>query len=204
MKILLVIILIVCQFGCDCSKKNKMEKNKIIIMEKFDIVGFNKNKSENEYIIYNENDTITKLYETDDYYMRELSLNGKNFKYKYCYNKKNGSLISEFSFFYNMPIGTWKEYDENGKIIKLKNYDENFTFTIDDLVLKLRTELKIDLNSNENNQFESISINREYNKKTNKYFYNIDIPSHNGKYRFIKIDGISGKILINEIVNPIE
>lgn len=198
-------LVIVCQLGCNGQKKEeKVKSDNSKVMEKFDVIRFKENKSGDEYV-YNENDTIVKLYETDECYMKQLSFKQKNFKYNFCYDKASSSLISEFSFFYKMPIGTWKEYDLKGNTIKSKNYDEGYPFTVDELILKLKSELNIDLNDNKENQFETTSLHRMFDKETHKNAYFINIRAGNeGSHRLIKIDGEDGQVLADKLASTVE
>lgn len=65
--------------------------------------------------------------------------------YFYIYNKKSSLLQLKGQTFYNFPIGVWKEYDENGKLIKETNWDKNYPFKVEDLCKLIKEEYGVDL-----------------------------------------------------------
>lgn len=194
---------IICQLSCNNQKQTKINSVNNKTLEKFDLKKFNDKKIGNEYE-YNINDTLVKLSDEGECFIKELRLNNQNYKYYFYYDKINNLLVSESSFFYEMPIGTWNEYNKEGNLIKSKNYDQNFTFTINDLILKLKSELNIDINNNTNNQFETISVRRGYNNEINRYVYYINIPINEVSSKFVMIDGKNGSILANNLAYAIE
>ena len=194
-----IIIAIICILGCNDKKTNNLEKLNSTAMEKFDVKTFNDKKSNNAYE-YMVNDTIIKLYEEDECFKKELSANGNHFKHTFSYDKTTNSLVSEFSYFYSMPIGVFREYDKKGNLIKWKNYDEIFDFTVKDLIIVLKKDLKIDLTNDIDKQYESLSISRD----SDKCVYYISMPTKEGSIRLIEIDGKTGIILADRTNMGIE
>lgn len=58
---------------------------------------------------------------------------------------KNSSLKSINKIFYSFPVGTFKEYDESGKLIREVNNDTAYKFSIDDLINKIKKEYDVDI-----------------------------------------------------------
>ncbi|MFD2592285.1 hypothetical protein ACFSTE_15715, partial [Aquimarina hainanensis] len=113
-------------------------------MKTFDIETFEKNKIDNEYKIVTKDSTIIKQGLWHSGYEEIISYKGS---YIQTYNKyyKTGILKLTGDFYSNdFEKGVWKEYDEQGNLIKETDYDAPYKFTWED-VLKLIKERKIDM-----------------------------------------------------------
>ena len=123
-----------------CKAQNNQTKKS---MSTFDIVTFNKNKNNlNEYDFKLDNGVFVKQRkDSDEYYevleTKDSYLNTIN---TYYFNGKLKSTVKDFpsNFFH----GIYKEYDEQGKLIKEIDYDKGFNYTWEDL-LKLLKEREI-------------------------------------------------------------
>lgn len=106
---------------------------------------------------------------------------------EYSYDTKK--LLKSGNFFAgkypnaNFPIGVHQEYDENEILLKEINYDELFTFKIDDVAQKLKIELNIDI-------MDSRKI-RVYRSTTPNPNWYIKIE---GSLERITIDGRTGRL----------
>ncbi|MES2573601.1 MAG: hypothetical protein V4572_01540 [Bacteroidota bacterium] len=190
----LIIVFLLC-ISCN-NNTTDIEKLNTKTTEEFDLKRFHDNKTNNvyEYVV---NDTIVKLYEEKECYKKEVSIYNGSFKYTFVYNKTTNSLVNESGYFYGLPIGVWRNYDENGNLIKSENYDEGFDFTVKDLIVMLKKELQIDLI---NNEYQSLFVNRDLEKRfyfIDSYYYLIQID-----YRTIKVDGKTGVIISDETRYP--
>ncbi|WP_253784716.1 hypothetical protein [Flavobacterium sp. HSC-32F16] len=162
--------------------------------EKFDLKKFNENKLDSIYE-YTLQDTIVKLYESKDQYKKELVWDNHSFKQTSLYDKTTNLLVNQFCHFYAMPVGIWKSYDEKGVLISWKNYDENFDFTVKELIAMLKKDLQIDLINDTN--YKSLLIDRFSYKRLflfTSYCYVLQLNLMEGT-RTIKIDGKTGEIL---------
>lgn len=142
---------------------------------------------------YVANDTLFKLTESNDIYTEVTKPIHNNFEKHSFYDKKNLKLKCEGDFFSRMEIGIHKFYDENGNLIKEIDYDKNYTFTLYDLIVKVKKEFKIDLNKD----LKKIEISRGKNA-FNFHVYTINIPLVNNgypKWRKIIMDGTFGFII---------
>ena len=114
-------------------------------MKKFDIKTFNKHKTHlNRYIDTLNNGTIIKQSESIGFY-NEIIKSEKSYFQKINRYYKTGNLKLTGEYLYNsFKKGIWKEYNENGKLIKETDYDKDFEYTWEDLV-KLLKERKVDI-----------------------------------------------------------
>lgn len=204
MKKIIILLIGICLVQTSCKGQNNDEKNdsknktknkKNIIMKKIDekkLMMF-KSYDKQEYVV---NDTLFKLDEFEDIYIEIAKPIHENFQKHSVYDKKNLKLKREGQVFDRMPIGVHKFYDEKGNLIKETDFDRGFNFTINDLLVKVKKELKINLN----NDLKGIEISRGMNKKYNIPVYNIFIPvkTEDNSYptkRHIIIEGTTGNII---------
>ena len=193
----IIVLMIFCILSCNDKKTIYPEKLDTKNSAKFDLKKFNENKIDSTYE-YVLKDTIIRLYEEKDFYKKELIANNHSFNHVFGYNKTTNSLVNEFCYFFRMPIGVWKSYNEKGSLINWKNYDEGFDFTIKELIVKLKKDFQIDLINDTN--YQLLTIDRFSYKRLyfiTSYCYLLEIASMDGT-RIIKIDGETGEILSDE------
>jgi hypothetical protein len=143
-KIYLIVSLALISIFCNAQKKIKMEK--------FDVESFKKNR-------ISEQNSSNEYYKKDGtrFTASENGLGGYNvFEYPqepnlyYIYKSfhKNLFLKSREKRFIrgDFRVGIGYEYDENGNIIKIIDYDKPFTYTLDD-ILKYCKDNKIDVHN---------------------------------------------------------
>ena len=137
MKNIAVIILVSLITSCNAQKK--------IIMKKFDIEKFNKNKNYlNRFIDTLDNGTIIEQNIGGDGYYEVIKKKKEYFE-EYFEYFKSGKLKLGGEYFPNdFNKGVWKNYDEQGNLIKETNYDKGFDYTWEDL-LKLLKKRKVDI-----------------------------------------------------------
>ncbi|MGV0923550.1 hypothetical protein [Empedobacter tilapiae] len=102
--------------------------------------------------------------------------------------KKNGNI------FYTSSFGIWKEYDEQGKLIKETNWDKPYKISIDDVVAKIKEKYNINLENRE----EKGSLNRYLSSQLNNqpiYVAHLAIKDEPYKMKYVLIDGTTGDIL---------
>lgn len=128
----------------------------------------------------------------------------KNFKKIFVYDRNTLMLKSEGELFISMPIGIYKFYDEKGKLIKEIDYEKGFeNFTVNDLLLKVKKEFKIDLND----KINELSVSREIGKNDKIPIYVIRIPvtiDSRIKIRFIGINGITGNTIYDRVFEDVQ
>lgn len=127
---------------------NTCSAQKETTMKTFDIENFNKNKDHlNRYTFITEDSISVKQNRWQFGFEEIITKKGALIStYKKYYN--SGKLKLKGDFFPNdFEKGTWKEYDEQGKLIKETNYDAPYKFTWEDILIFIK-ERKIDINCN--------------------------------------------------------
>ena len=123
----------------NCKAQHNNIKNTKI--KTFDIATFEKNKDErNEFLIITKDDTQIKQTVWQFGY-EEIVIPNNSLIYTYNKYYKNGKLKLTGDFFPNdFEKGIWKEYDEQGNLIKETNYDAPYKFTWENVLdfIKMR------------------------------------------------------------------
>lgn len=199
-----MLLLIICLLQITCKsqedeKNNSFTNNQKVTKMKTlnqDILKIYKKYENEEYV---KNDTVFKLEEYDDIYLTTTKSVNNNFIERTIYDKKTLKLKREGISFINMPVGIHKFYDENGNLINERDFDKGFNFTVDNLISKLKKDLKIDLNT----EIEGLTIGRGIK---NYYIRIPQSPSEYSeyKYREILIDGTNGSIMSDKIITTNE
>lgn len=148
-----------------------------------------------------QNSAINTMNDTYVYITKPIN---KNFKKIFVYDKNTLMLKSEGELFTSMPIGIYKFYDEKGNLIKKIDYEKGFeNFTINDLLLKVKKEFKINLND----PINELSVSRDIGKKDKIPIYVVRIPVTIDsliKIRFIGINGITGDIAYDRVFKDVQ
>jgi hypothetical protein len=110
--------------------------------------------------------------------------------------------------FYDIPYGTEKEYDVNGKLIKETDYEKDYKFSIKDLCALIKKEYDVDLmiksdpNIDKSLQYYIGRNKTEIFKGYAPFCYNVTFYiQEGGGGKTIFIDGETGKILFETIKN---
>lgn len=188
------IIVCVLLMSCNVHKKENGIKpiNGKIVIKKFDNNYVKKIKKENQKIQLSENDSIIELEDSGDYYFERRKKSNEKLKKVFVYNKITHLLLSEGTLLDKLPIGIHKNYNEKGELIREINFDENFPFSVYDLIAKIKTTYQIDLNDIEND----VSVGKLIDKETGKRIYVIYYDkSDDGSYKYITAAGATGQIL---------
>ncbi len=143
MKTTLKYILIFMLFT-NCKAQNKTKS--VTKMKTFDIETFEKNKNSlNEYIFTVKDSTIIEQGQWHSGYEETIKYKES---YIQTYNKyyNNGKLKLTGNFYpENFNKGIWKEYDENGNLIKETDYDAPYKFTWEDIIAFIKKrKIKMD------------------------------------------------------------
>lgn len=192
LSLLSIIILMLCFIQCAGQKVTYQKSSSI---KKFDKAKYGK-LEENKNLKYTENDTIYEIREENSYFLELKRSIGNRLRKYYSYDKSNLLLREEGQSFSEMQIGIRKVYDNKGNIIKEINYDENFVFCLTDLISKFEREMQIDLNE------EKYTVMRYL--EDGKPYYFIRYPFNKISFKYIKIDGNSGKIVFDKFLYPTE
>jgi hypothetical protein len=148
-------------------------------------------KSETHFYLHNNKEI--QIYQDDKIISVQENIKDSPFKSQKLYSKKTLILTREQTQFYNFCIGITKIYDENGKLTKTINCDEKYSFTIKQLIEKLKKDYKIDFSTRKGN---GRGIERNY--INGKDCYNIIInlgTSSKSETKNIVIDGNNGEVI---------
>ena len=163
--------------------------------DKFDVKTFNKSAINNELILTLKDGTTIKKIKIRDIFYEERQAPHSPFKdYKYYYVENNNLKYSGRQFF-NFKIGVWNEYDSAGQLIKQRNWDEHYGFSIDDLILMMKNEFNIDI-------AKITGRAGALRGKDGIYYYEVHLAISNIKMssvRIIRINGNSGKVVSDNI-----
>ncbi|WP_417369649.1 hypothetical protein [Flavobacterium beibuense] len=188
LSLLTIIVLILCSVQCAGQQVTPQKPNGL---KKFNKAKYSELNEKNS-LKYTENDTIYEIKEESSYFFELKRSVGNRFIKYYSYHKSNLSLREEGQSFSEMPIGIRKVYDEKGTMIKEINYDEDYSFSVTDLISKLKKEKQIDLNE------EKYIVMRHLEK--GKPYYFIRYPFNKSSLKYIKIDGSSGEIIFDKFL----
>jgi hypothetical protein len=107
------------------------------------------------------------------------------------YFKTSLNLKSKVQTFYDNPIGTYKEYDDQGNIIDQINCESSYPFSFDNLIQKLTNEYNINLLT----PISGESVTRDIDDSDNVAKYFITYPTVGNSYRLLIIDGTTGALI---------
>lgn len=172
-------------------------------MRKFDIKKFVENKRDGEYR-YRENDSTVVILSTVSNYLLEthvINESRKEIVYSYF---MNGKLYTSSQTYCDVPVGITKWYNEYGELVKEQDEDAPYLFSMDDLRILIKKELKVDILYPESGYYHTIS---RFDSKQIKnlsfpnteYYYDVDIMINlkglNGNKHRLIIDATTGEIL---------
>jgi len=138
-------VLILYAFQCHAQKKEKYYP-KHYNMKTFNINKFEKDKVSGECnFTLNDGSRVrqTKYIHREEY-IEEIKAPIEPFTTIKVFFMNSGKLKSIGERFYNFPVGVWYYYNEDGKLMKEKNWDAPYKFTIGDLAKKMMS-MKIDI-----------------------------------------------------------
>lgn len=182
----------------NCKTINQEHNNiKDRNMEKFNITEFRKKETKMNVSYLEENsDTIIETIELNDIFQRNVSVKESPYHTKKAYYKSNYHLKAESTYFYNIPIGITKKYDEKGNPLEKIDWAEREKriFSIEQLIEKMKSEFDIDLLDPKD---KGVSCSG------NPLAYSIGIHPKNShsSFRLIKIDAKTGELISDEILN---
>jgi hypothetical protein len=198
------ILILVVLFITSCNRKEEKKSlfSEKISAQKFDLKAFEKkakikraikdgrliNVRESELI---KNDSIFKWEEEENTFYEEKIKDGEKFKKISNYNKTTLFALNNSTLFCNIAIGITKIYSDKGQIVKEINNDENYPFSIYDLIIKIKKSHNIDLNKG----LEVRGVNRYFDTSFNKFIYSINYKDNLNPAKYIIVDAKNGKIL---------
>ena len=142
-------------------------------------------------------DERVRIIKTDSFIQVEFSSITNPYKNKYKYDIRTKYLILQSYFFYNCPIGIWKDWSKTGKLIKEVDYDKPYKLRVKDIITLVNQKFSIDLLDmnlllNVDRSIRNVPI----------YIISITKPNTRGKeIRYITISANNGEILFDKILS---
>ena len=142
-------------------------------------------------------DERVRIIKTDSFIQVEFSNIANPYKNKNKYDICTKRLILQSYFFYNCPIGVWKDWSKTGKLIKEVDYDKPYKLRVKDIITLVNQKFSIDLLDmnlllNVDRSIRNVPI----------YIISITKPNTRGKeIRYITISANNGEILFDKILS---
>lgn len=188
---------ILCVFLLSCNGQRKEINsplyNKIFIkkINKNYLGGIRKIDKKNQKIQFVENDSVVEFTNEGTYFIETRRKKNEEIFNFFSYRKKDSSMFASGTIFHDIPIGFFRRYNEKGKLIEEINRDENYSFSVYELIEKMKIEYQIDLN----NVAQQVYVYRDFNKRLQEYVYIIrfyDKTIINSQLRYIMVDAKTG------------
>jgi hypothetical protein len=180
----------------NCNSQNTTltkEKIKISKYKNYELhPGVLDNPKRNSHFYLHNNKEI-QIYQDDKIISVQENIKDSPFKSQKLFSKKTHILTREQTQFYNFCIGITKIYDENGKLTRTINCDEKYSFTINQLIEKLKKDYKIDF-SNRKGNGRRIERNYINGKDCYNVIINLGTSAKSGTKNII-IDGNNGEVI---------
>lgn len=191
-KIMFMIIIYAISISCHAQeKKSNIKKFDVQLFNSLDSGSIKKGKSVEYKII--KGDTIIKIIgDTNHDFVEDISYKDhENLYERLIYDKDNLALKSSQTYILDMTIGSYKEYNEQGEVIKEVNND-SFPFTMQNLIDVVKNRYGIDLTK----ERKGLNIGLIDDESGAKFYY-IRYPAVNdeagNRYNFKKISTITGE-----------
>ncbi|KFF15631.1 hypothetical protein [Flavobacterium hydatis] len=191
-KIVTILIVFVLIQSCKSQVGKNLNNHKI---EKFNLNEFNNKKVGNDFFETTK-DSTSRMMETDDGFYKYSNALNSPYEIRKVYYKKTFNLKIETTYFYSIPIGTYKVYDEDGNVTIEKNLDV-YNFSIPELINKMKNDFNIDLL---NTYGKGVLIGGENNKSVYLIIILIDAKAPKRGSREIKIDAMNGELISDKIL----
>jgi hypothetical protein len=193
-----------CKGQTDTTSINNSKKDtmRYFTENKYKDWQLDKNNSSNDDKRYINKNNWARVIFTNGEYSEEVEELDSSYKY-FNYYHKNNLLKLNLNFCYNFPYGISREYDEDGKLIKEINYEENYKINLEKLNTIIKQEFDIDISVRPNiNNFLRYNVNRDKKEvflNDNRYVYEVifyvDADEGGSACKTITIDGNTGEIL---------
>lgn len=185
---ILFILFTYCSFGQKIISKKKCKMEKININQ-FQTKDLRINETYKDVL----NDSIIEYGVREDHFIQNTYVKNSPYHSKKQYHKSNYQLKSESDYFFNIPIGKLKKFDESGLLLEEIEWNkiEQRTFSIDELINKMNKEFNINLLNAEN---------KNISRSTSPFTYIITIgnPAISSKVRRIIVNGQDGSVISDE------
>ena len=198
MKTFYLYIVLLLSLGCKAQEFDLRD------MKRFDEKVFKDWEKDNLYVQMYDWDRFLKkggervrIIKTDSFIQVEVSNIANPYKNKYKYDIRTKRLILQSYFFYNCPIGIWKDWSKTGKLIKEVDYDEPYKLSVKDIITLVNQKFNIDLLD----MNLLLNVDR-YNRSVPIYIISITKPNTRGQeIRYITISADNGEVLFDKMLS---
>ena len=198
MKTFYLYTLLLLSLGC------KAQEFDLRNMKRFDEKVFKDWEKDNLYVqmydwdrFLKKGDERVRIIKTDSFIQVEFSNIANPYKKKYKYDIRTKRLILQSYFFYNCPIGVWKDWSKTGKLIKEVDYDKPYKLRVKDIITLVNQKFSIDLLD----MNLLLNVDR-YNRSVPIYIISITKPNTRGQeIRYITISADNGEILFDKMLS---
>lgn len=192
--VLLVIFIILT--NCNKDKKDIIElpgkKNFMKKIDSYSVREINKIGKEFQKKQIIKDDSIIELSHNQDYFFEAKRKKNELIYNKSSYDKETHIIVTSLNTFRNISIGTERRFNKKGEVIFELNHDQNFEFTIYDLINKLKITNNLDLNNEE----QVKGVDRKFDNSLNKFVYYVRYKKAGEmNISYIILDGQNGEIL---------
>ena len=174
-------------------------------MKRFDEKVFKDWEKDNLYVqmydwdrFLKKGDERVRIIKTDSFIQVEFSNIANPYKNKYKYDIRTKRLILQSYFFYNCPIGIWKDWSKTGKLIKEVDYDKPYKLSVKDIITLVNQKFNIDLLD------MNLLLNVERSNRSVPIYNIISITKPNTRgqeIRYITISADNGEILFDKMLS---
>ena len=161
--------------------------------DKFDKELFDRNQKNNTYRYHYKENTIL-LADLGNMYTKTVYPDSSALEYGTSYYKKELTIMATSTTLYDMFIGEIRYYDTQGKLIKIRDMDAPYKYTIEDVVKFIKDKYDVDLLKREKGSWTLIS-----RSPTPTPHYMLRFISKEGFPVIYSIDGIDGTIIMENI-----
>ena len=147
MKKVITATILLLTISCKSQTENSSGINKTNTMEKFNINKYNNlpiNPKTGLQILPNGDDVQMFKGSGNIGFVERINKAGTPYLFFKSFYE-NGNLQAEGVDFYSMSIRIYKEYSENGELIKEIDYDKDYKFSIEDLQKEMKESYNVDI-----------------------------------------------------------
>ena len=193
-KIPFIIIFSVIIFSCKAQTRNSTDNNKTNTMEKFNIEKYKNlpiNPETGLQILPNGDEAQVFKGSGDKGFVQRINkINTPYIFFKSFF--ENGNLQAEGVNFYSTVIKIYKEYNENGELIKEIDYDKDYKFSIEDLQKEMKKTYNVDIMDKK----QTRSVSRTTIDSRIKFpYYQVVINSGFASFTNYLLNGNTGEII---------
>ena len=179
--------------------QSQVRKNANFKIKALHVSKLKKSDTKGSVTFIDESGNLVQL--IDDYkdYVELVSTPNSPYQLNNSYYKTSLNLKTEGQLFYGCPVGIYKEYDDHGNITLQTDFESGYTFTIPNLIQKIKIDYNFDLAT----PVYGTTIFRNNDTTNNEFTYDVYLPIKDRTVRELTIDGVTGVVMsdVNSVLN---